>query len=243
MRVTLFGLVSGAALLAIAAAPTVWAKDSGSYAVQCLSNDTALQQAEGISGPSGPVTVTIQPASLWPPNHKMRTEQVTANLTSPFNSTPPASPYADGANITVWLTDITDNQVTDDNLGGHGCGAPTAKQGPDWLPAVTMSDPTSYDTASATLTDTNPVPLDFSDQGTSPEPVSVKVRGERCSRGGVRTYVLSIVCCDTTGGSGNAVCDDQYIQAVENSQSTTLTQASTTESLEVTVPKSQGRHH
>jgi hypothetical protein len=60
---------------------------------------------------------------------------------------------------------------------------------------------------------------------------------------GARTYVLSIVCCDTTGGSGNAVCDDQYIQAVENDQSTTLTQASTPESLEVTVPKSQGRHH
>ena len=242
MRMTLFGLVGGAALLAITAAPTVWAKDSGSYSVQCLSNDTALQQSEGITTPStvGPVTVTIAPASLWPPNHKLRVEHVSASLTQPFNPNPAASPYNNGANVTVWLTDITDDQIAVDDAGGHGCGAPTAKQGPDWLPAVVMSDPTSYDTASATLTDTTPVALQFSDQ--TPSSVDVKVRGERCPRDGARTYVLSVVCCDTTT-SGSAVCDDEYIQDVENNQSTTLTQASTTESLDVTVPKSQGHHH
>jgi hypothetical protein len=241
IRVRTFLAMGGAALILFAVAPVAMAKskDSGSNAVQCLANDSALQTAENISNPlTGPVTVSISPASLWPPNHKMRTEGLSASLTQAFSPNPPSGTYASGADISVYLVDITDDQIADDVGGGHGCGKPEAKQGPDWTPAAVLSDATSYDLATATLTDTSSSALDFVDQ--TDATVDVQLRGERCARDGARLYTVSVVCCDTTAGAPKIVCDDPAIQDALN-QPTALPTPSITDDLTVTVPKSR-RH-
>jgi hypothetical protein len=230
-------VLSGAALIVIAAAPSAMAKnkDSGTYSGACLASDSALQGALGITDPNiAPVQVSTSAASLWPPNHKMRTESLSVNLTQPFAATPPASPYESGADISVWVVDLTDDQVAIEDAGGGGCGQPTAKQGLDWAPAVDSTDPTSYVSAAATLTDTTPAALGFTDQ--SANPVDIELRGERCAHAvSGRTYTISLVCCDTTDPS-NIVCDDAALAT------TPPTEPTTTEALTVGVAKNR-RHH
>jgi hypothetical protein len=236
-RLSLLTAVTGAALLAIAAAPPAFAKrakDSGSYSVSCLTSDSALQSALGITDLTvAPVNVTVSPASLWPPNHKMRAESFSVNLTQPFNPDPAASPYDNGADISVWVVGLTDDQVADDDGGGHGCGKPTSRQGADWSPAnLLLSDPTTYVSGSATLTDATVTQLSLVDQ--SSNPVNVGLRAERCARDGTRTYTVSVVCCDTTGVS--PVCDDAALET------TPPTEPSTPDDMNVEVQKSR-RHH
>jgi hypothetical protein len=228
-------VLGGAALLVIAVAPSAMAKnkDSGTFSGACLASDSALQGALGITDPTiAPVQVTTSAASLWPPNHKMRSESLSVNLTQPFALTPPASPYQDGADISVWVVDLTDDQVATDGAGG-GCGKPTAKQGLDWAPAVDIADPTSYVSGAAVLTDATPAALSFTDQ--SSNPVDIALRGERCASDGTRTYTISLVCCDTTDPS-SIVCDDAALAT------TPPTEPTTTEALNIEVLKSRGHH-
>jgi hypothetical protein len=229
--------VAGAALFAIAAAPPAFAKknkNSGSVTVGCLTTDTDLQTALGITDGSAPVSVTVSPGFLWPPNHKMQAESFSVQLTPTSPSL--ASPYSSGADITVWLVGLTDDQASDDDAGGHGCGAPSAKQGPDWSPGIDFATPGTYISGSATLTDSSPgAALSLTDQ--SGGAANVALRSERCARDGTRTYTVSVVCCDTTFSPN--VCDDA---AFVSPPPTAAPTPANTEDLNVEVLKSRGHH-
>ena len=70
------------------------------------------------SVPCGGGTVSISPARLWPPNHKMRSATVTYSDSSD-----------DGGTLSLTVNSITDDQ-TDVDGAGHGCGSPNQSQ--DW---------------------------------------------------------------------------------------------------------------
>lgn len=246
--------VAGAAFLAFAVAPPAFAKrikDSGTATVECLKGDTALQGALGITDGSEPVTVTLAPTSLWPPNHKMRTEALSVNLKQPWDATnAPGTAYDNGdgtysADITVWLVEMTDDQYPDDGpdaSGGHGCGKKYAKQGEDWSPAtLSLDDPSTYVSGSATLSDMTVTPLSFFDQ--SSDSVNVGLRAERCARDGTRTYTIGVVCCDTTD-STSIVCDDSsLVPPPPNQPAPQPTAATNFEELSVEVLKHRLPHH
>jgi hypothetical protein len=173
---------SGAAILLIAVAPAAFAKGKPqpqSFSVGCLTQDTALQASEGLTTGTAAASVSITPASLWPPNHKLKSEGITMTL--------PAA-AASAVDVSVQVTDITDDQLSADNGNGEGCGKPTSTQGADW-------SPTDFSGLLATGTlqlTSDSLPLD-----------GVELRSERCAKLGTRTYTVTVECCDTT----NAVCD------------------------------------
>ena len=231
--------IGAVALAFIAATPSAFAKGpknqgSGTYQVGCLAADSALETAEGIqdSGTS-PAVVTISPATLWPPNHKMRTESVAVGLSQAI--TTPGSVYASGADLKVWVVGLTDDQITDESGKGRGCGQPNSKQGPDWTPDVSSTDPSTYIFSEASgLSDTTLATLSFTSQ--SDQAADISLRAERCARDGTREYAVDIVCCDTTNPSA-VVCDDA---ALLNKPPTEPTSSETDL---VTVPKSHGHQH
>lgn len=117
---------SGAAIFLIAVAPALAkSKGSGNYSVGCLTQDTILQASEGIAAGTAAATVTIAPASLWPPNHKLQTEDITMTLPDAASS---------AVDVSLQVTDITDDQLAAESGKGGGCGQPTSKQGQDWSP-------------------------------------------------------------------------------------------------------------
>jgi hypothetical protein len=199
---------SGVAIILIAAAPAALAKskDTGSFSVGCLTQDTILQASEGLAAGTAAATVTIAPASLWPPNHKMLTEGITMTLPDAASS---------AVDVSLQVTDITDDQVATDNGKGGGCGKPTSKQGEDWSPTVF---PGAVATGTLELT-TDSLALD-----------GVELRSERCAKPGTRTYWVTVECCDTT----NLVCD-----TVGMVNGITLDALPI---LDVTVPKSKKGH-
>jgi hypothetical protein len=175
-------LVVVTALVMLSAAPGALAKNTGSFSVGCLTNDTTLQTDEGVSNTTAPANVTVSPANLWPPNHKFRDMDIVMTLAAAVPSP--------GVDVSLQVNDITDDQVADDDASGHGCGKPTTKQGSDWEP-TTFPFPSSPQTGTLEST---------SDQVSIS---GVELRDERCARDGTRTYTISVTCCDTT----NAVCD------------------------------------
>jgi hypothetical protein len=186
LRTLIGGALGGAALAVLAAAPTVLAKDSGSLSMDCLTSDSALQSAEGLDNTTAPAHVTVSPAILWPPNHKMRDAGVSMGLTNGLTNS------SDHVDVTLTITDITDDQAADDDAGGHGCGKPTDKQGADWAPTDFSSNAVQA-----------VGPLSSASDSVSFAPGEIKLRGERCAKDGARTYEVSVICCDTT----NNVCD------------------------------------
>ena len=177
------GAAGAAAMMVVAVAPAAFAKgnhQTQSFSVGCLTQDTALQTSEGLTAGTAAATVSISPASLWPPNHKLKNEGIVMTL--------PAAAAAGAVDVSLQVTDITDDQVAGENRGGDGCGQPTAKQGADWAPTTF---PGALATGSLALT-TDSLALD-----------GTQLRSERCAQLGTRTYTVTIQCCDTT----NAVCD------------------------------------
>ena len=199
---------SGAAIFLIAVAPAALAKSkgSGNYSVGCLTLDTILQASEGIAAGTAAATVTIAPASLWPPNHKLQTEDITMTLPDAASS---------AVDVSLQVTDITDDQLAAESGKGGGCGQPTSKQGQDWSP-TDFSGLVSTGTLEAT---TDSLALD-----------GVELRSERCAKLGTRTYTVTVTCCDTT----NSVCD-----TVGTVNGITL---GSLPALDVTVPKSRKGH-
>ncbi len=172
------GIVAGVSALVLVLASVGFAadlaakkiKDSGSATVGCLTGDTG--------NPSG--TVTISPTIMWPPNHKPRAINLSLSL-----DTPPSVPPED-VSLTVDSV-VSDQQVTDD-VGHHGCGKKTAKQGSDVptnLP-TTITGPLSLTTDALTT--------------------SFLLRAERCRKIGGRTYTVSVTCCRVVSNV-NAFCD------------------------------------
>ena len=180
IRIQICRALCGAALLAIASASGALAKDSGSFTVGCLTQDTALQTSEGLTSGAAAANVSIAPANLWPPNHKLRPEGISMSLAADSSSL---------VDVSVTVNDISGDQVSADDAGNSGCGAPTSKQGPDW-------SPTDFSglTASGSLQHISDTPVAIG---------GVKLRAERCAKLGTRTYELAVTCCDIT----NAVCD------------------------------------
>jgi hypothetical protein len=168
-------------LFALVAAPPAFAKEksSGSFSSGFLTEDSALQSSEGLDPGEAAANVTISPANLWPPNHKLRDEAITLSLAADSSS---------AVDVSLTVNNITHDQVADDDAGGNGCGAPTAKQGADWAP----TDFSSLTASGALLNATDSLSI----------PV-IQLRRERCRKDGTRTYEVSVTCCDTT----NAVCD------------------------------------
>jgi hypothetical protein len=172
-------------MIVIAFAPAALAKGKGnkvpSFSVGCLTQDTVLQTSENLTAGTAAATVSITPASLWPPNHKLTSEDITMML---------KTDVASAVDVSLQVTDITDDQLTGDNGKGDGCGQPTSKQGADWSPTVF---PFPSPAASGALRDTtDSLALD-----------GVEIRSERCAKLGTRTYTVTVECCDTT----NSVCD------------------------------------
>ena len=198
-----------AAMMVVAVAPAAFAKgnQTQSFSVGCLTQDTTLQTSEGLTAGTAAATVTISPANLWPPNHKLKGEGIVMTL--------PAA-AATAVDVSVQVTDITDDQLSTDNGNGGGCGKPTAKQGADWSP-TTFPGPLA--TGSLELT-TDSLPLD-----------GTELRAERCASLGTRTYTVTVQCCDTT----NAVCDT--VGTVNGIALDGLPE------LNVTVNKSNKHHH
>lgn len=185
LRNLIGGALGGAALAVLAAAPMALAADTGTFTLSCLANDSALQTSEGITDATvAPAHVSVSPASLWPPNHKMRDLTVSMGLTQDSSSS---------VNVTLTINSITDDQVTADDPGGSGCGRSTAKQGEDWAPTDFSSSPVQ---ASGSLKLASDPPVAFA-------PGTIQARGERCGKVGTRTYSIDVTCCDTT----NNVCD------------------------------------
>ena len=180
IRIQIYRALCGAAFLAIASASGALAKDSGSFTVGCLTQDTALQTSEGLSAGTAAANVTISPAKLWPPNHKFQAEGISMSLAADSSSS---------VDVSITVNDITDDQVSADDAGHNGCGKPTGKQGPDW-------SPTDFSalTASGSLQHVSDTPVAIG---------GVKLRAERCAKLGTRTYELTVTCCDIT----HDVCD------------------------------------
>ena len=99
-----------------------------------------------------------------------------------------AADVSSAVDVSLQVTDITDDQLAGDNGGGDGCGQPTSTQGADWAP-TTFPGPLATGSLEL-LSDSLAV------DGT-------ELRSERCAKLGTRTYTVTVQCCDTT----NAVCD------------------------------------
>lgn len=178
------------------------------------------------------VNVSVTPATLWPPNHKMEVESFWAAPARTLGNT--------SVSFSAWFVNLTDDQTDLDGAGGQSCGQKTAKQGEDWSPDISASTPSAdnsetYLVGTANLSDSNPSQLTLAAPagGTSTPPIAL--RRERCAKEGDRLYTISVVCCDTTNG----VCDDS---AFENSPPPSSA-PSPTQDLDVTVPKNRGHHH
>ena len=202
IRIQIYRALGGAALLVVASGAL--AKDSASFMVGCLTQDQALQTSEGLASGTAAANVTITPAKLWPPNHKFRAVGISMSLAAD-SSTP--------VDVSVTVNDITDDQVSADDAGHNGCGTPTSKQDPDWLP-IDFSGLTA--TGSLEHTSDKPVAIG-----------GIELRAERCAKLGTRTYEIAVTCCDTTHG----VCD-----TVGTVDGVTLSALPT---LDVTTPKSK----
>ena len=120
-----------------------------------------------------PATLTVTPSDLWPPDHGMRTITFSLSLNADAGSAVAAS---------LSLTSITDNQESQDDGNGGGCGQPASKQGLDWSP------------------DVNTTPLIVSGSlllATDALTTTMKIRSERCASLGDRIYTIGVECCDT----------------------------------------------
>jgi hypothetical protein len=178
-------LVMVLALGIMVTAASGWAKnaknkDSGAFSTTCLENDPNL---------SNGATIALAPAQLWPPKHQMADVTISMNLNADANSSIPVS---------FSITSITDDQVADDDAGGHGCGKKTSKQGLDWAPpGLTSDNPLTINGSLQMATDSIVTPTG-----------AVQLRRERCGRDGSRVYELEVTCCDNSN-SQSPVCDAQ----------------------------------
>ena len=171
-------LVLGALLSASPGWAKNKSKDSGTFSTTCLDSDNNL---------SNGATIAISPATLWPPKHKMAPVIVSMKLNADANSSVPVS---------FSISSITDDQVADDDAGGHGCGQKTSKQGSDWSPgSLDAQNPLTISGS-----------LQMSSDAISTDPGAVQLRRERCAKEGTRVYELEVTCCDNTNAQ-SPVCD------------------------------------
>ena len=160
------------ALGALQSAAPGWAKNknSGIFSSPCLDSDNNL---------SNGATIAITPATLWPPQHQMAKVSISMMLNADANSSVPVS---------FSITSITDDQVADDDAGGHGCGQKTSKQGADWSP-LGLNEQNPFTVSGQ---------LQMSTDAIVTPPGAVELRRERCGKDGSRVYELEVTCGDTS---------------------------------------------
>lgn len=158
-----------------------WAVSAATMMVaMAVSHPAAAKSLEGgeASVPCGDGQVVYSPTQLWPPNHKMRTITVTYIDSSTAGATQGDN---DGDAESLTINSVTDNQVGDDDQGGHGCGTATQKQGSDWAFSTNTISGTDPATIATTL----------------------QVRGERCGKDKSegRIYTINVTCGDGDSGT------------------------------------------
>ena len=151
-------MAAGVAAFVLMLAPSAFAKPPRSGGTASL--------------PCGDGMITYSPTTLWPPNHKMKTIAI---------SFAESETTTDSDTLGLQVTDIENNQQTEDDAGGNGCGKPTAKQGPDVVfDSTLITGPAGDDTVPVTTT--------------------VQVRAERCAKvQSARIYTINVVCSDEGG--------------------------------------------
>jgi hypothetical protein len=118
--------------------------------------------------PCGDGTISYSPITLWPPNHKLETIDIS------FAESETAS---DDDTIGLQVTGISSNQDTEVAAGGSGCGSDKVP-GDNWVFSGTP-------VMGAPGDDVDPVPT------------SVQVRAARCGRvKTARVYTIDVTCTD-----------------------------------------------
>lgn len=158
-RGTGIGLISGVAAFLLVLAPNAFAKHSGT------GGQTQIDCGDGV--------ITYSPTTLWPPNHKMQTINISFAETQPESSAD-----VDPETLGLQVTGISSDQDDEDASGKGGCGPKSAKQGDDW----------SFDDSQH---------LGTADDDTVTVHDDVQVRAERCGNDkSARTYTIDITCTD-----------------------------------------------
>lgn len=121
--------------------------------------------------PCGDGTITYSPVTLWPPNHKLKTIDISF---AESETTP------DGDTLSLQVTGISSNQDTEIAAGGSGCGS-NRDPNNNWVFSDTVVTGTAGD-------DVDPVTT------------SVKVTEERCGKiKSARVYTIDVTCGDEDG--------------------------------------------
>jgi hypothetical protein len=156
-RKNCLGLIGGVAAFLLVLTPNAFAKHSSTGG-----------QAQV---PCGDGTITYSPVTLWPPNHKMKTINI---------SFAESEAVPDGDTLGLQVTAISSNQDEAEAAGGSGCGNETAA-GDDWSFDPSLVLGTAGDD---TVTVLDPV----------------KVAAERCSKIKTpRVYTIEVTCTDEGG--------------------------------------------
>jgi hypothetical protein len=164
--------LSGTAALVMILAPAARARGRGHHGT---GGQASLPCGDGM--------IVYSPTTLFPPNHQMETVSVQF-----IDSSSPGATTGDkdGDAVSLSVNSITDNESTADDSGGEGCGAPTSRQGSDWVfsdVAVTGTDPSVLST-------------------------TVQVRAERCGGvAGPRIYDINVSCGDGDAGTSPTTVD------------------------------------
>jgi hypothetical protein len=121
--------------------------------------------------PCGDGTITYSPVTLWPPNHKMETINI---------SFAESEATSDSDTLALQVTGISSNQDAADAAGGSGCGKDKAP-GDDWTFSNAVVTGTAGDDVHAV-------------------PTSVQVAAERCAKiKSARVYTIDVTCTDDGG--------------------------------------------
>jgi hypothetical protein len=159
----------------------------GAAAVAISHPAFAKSKFEGGTGSvaCGDGQIVYSPIQLWPPNHKMRTIQLTY-----IDSSDPDATQGDGDGDaeSLMVNSIDSNQTSDEDEGGNGCGKKSEKQGPDWEGIGNNAS------------------------GTDPSPIgtTVQLRGERCKKNHNppgRVYTINVTCGDPDAGENPTTVD------------------------------------
>jgi hypothetical protein len=153
-RKNCLSLIGGVAAFLLVLTPNAFAKHSSTG---------GLAQV-----PCGDGTITYSPVTLWPPNHKMATINI---------SFAESEATSDSDTLALQVTAISSNQDAADAAGGSGCGKETAP-GDDWIFSNAVVTGTAGD-------DVDPVTT------------SVQVAAERCGEiKTARVYTIDVTCSD-----------------------------------------------
>lgn len=165
---------AGIAAVAISMPASAGQGTHGDGTAPCVNMTTGQQDG----------TVTWNPTTVWPPNHKMQT--VTISYTAPAD--------VPGDQSTIMIGAITDDQAASDGSDElNGSGQPTDQQGLDW--AGMGHSASAAEGTPATTT------------------AQVRAERSGRSQAG-RTYSIQVMCGENDGGTGVMAANEQGMATV-----------------------------